>query len=456
MTGKELIFKSLRHEEVERTPWVPFAGVHAGKLKNYNAKELLTDADKLYDALMEVHKLYMPDGMPIMFDLQIEAEILGCDLLWADYNPPSVCKHPYADGGVPTDDMIPKKEDGRIPIFLDVMKRMKESVTDCALYGLICGPLTLASHLRGSEFYTDLVRNPDLVEQFFDFTSKVAIKMADYYIDAGMDVIAVVDPMVSQVSPKIFQKRMGAHFKKVFDHIRERGVYSAFFVCGNATKQIGVMCETDPDSIHVDENVNLAAAKEVTDAANIVLGGNIPLTTTMLFGNQQDNMKCVIDIYDSVPTPKKNFILSPGCDMPYDVPIENTIAVAQAAIHTEDAREMVKNYEAAEDDLSSIVIPDYENLDKVLIELFTLDPDQCAACTYMVNSVKDNYDDISDLADYVVYRYNNREDIARTKKMGLSNLPTMCINGEPKFISIIPTKEELIAAVKEADAKLKK
>ena len=453
--GKEIIFKALKHEKVDKIPWVPFAGVHAGKLKGYSAMDLLRDEDKLFEALMEVHKLYMPDGMPIMFDLQLEAEILGCDLLWAEFNPPSVTSHPFEDGSIPTDDMIPKKTDGRIPMVLNTMKRMKEAVDDTALYGLLCGPLTLASHLRGSDFFMDMFNNKQLVENLMSFCTKVAIQMADYYIDAGMDVIAVVDPLVSQVSPKFFANIMGEHFTKIFDHIRERGVFSAFFVCGNATKQMSVMCDTHPDSIHVDENVNLANAKKITDEYNILLGGNIPLTTTMLFGTQQDNMKCVIDLIDSIDH-SQNFILSPGCDMPYDCPIENTIAAAQTAKDPDEIREIVKNYIAAEDDLEGIEIPDYIHREKVLIELFTLDPDQCAACTYMVAAVVDNYDDIKDKAEYVVYRYNIKEDIARTKKMGIANLPTMCISGEQKYISIIPSREELVASVNEAYDKLEK
>ena len=79
---------------------------------------------------------------------------------------------------------------------------------------------------------------------------------------------------------------------------------------------------------------------------------------------------------------------------------------------------MIENYTAVVDDID-VEIPDYANLDKVLIELFTLDPDQCAACTYMVNSVEDIYDEIKDIADYKVYRYYIREDIARTRKMAL-------------------------------------
>lgn len=81
------------------------------------------------------------------------------------------------------------------------------------------------------------------------------------------------------------------------------------------------MCQTGPDSISVDENVDLLAAKAISDKYNVVIGGNIPLTSIMLLGNQQDNMKFAIDLLDSIPV-KKNFILAPGCDMPYDVPVE--------------------------------------------------------------------------------------------------------------------------------------
>ena len=72
--SKEILFKVLRHEEAERVPWVPVPGVHAGALKGYSAFEVSTDADKLYESLLEVHKLYTPDGMPVVFDLQLEKE----------------------------------------------------------------------------------------------------------------------------------------------------------------------------------------------------------------------------------------------------------------------------------------------------------------------------------------------------------------------------------------------
>lgn len=452
MQPKEIILKTLRHEQVEQVAWVPFAGVHAGKLTGYNATEILTDGDKLFESLLEVHRLYRPHGQPVLFDLQIEAECLGCDLVWADDCPPSVSSHPLEeDPSIPCDCTIPTAESGRIPMVLDVMRRMKASVGDTtALYGLICGPFTLASHLRGNEIFMDMFDDEAFTSGLLDFCMRVGKAMADLYIDAGMDVIAVVDPLISQISAAHFEEFMTAPFAELFDHIRAKGAFSSFFVCGDATRNIEVMCQTGPDSISVDENVNLPAAKAITDKYNITIGGNIPLTTVMLHGTQQDNMKCVIDLLDSVAD-RHNLIVAPGCDMPYDVPVENTIGVVQAVLQEGDVRKILENYTAVEEDID-IALPDYSHLSKPLVEVFTLDSATCAACTYMMGAANAAKKHFGDAIDMVEYKYTVKENIARCKKMGVPNLPSMYINGELKYRSLIPKSEELHAAIEEAIA----
>ena len=82
--------------------------------------------------------------------------------------------------------------------------------------------------------------------------------MAEYFIEAGMDVIAVVDPLISQISTDHFEEFMlrAVYDRSVRPHSSEKGAYSSFFVCGDATRNIEVMCKTGCDSISVDENVN--------------------------------------------------------------------------------------------------------------------------------------------------------------------------------------------------------
>ncbi|MGI6174947.1 MAG: uroporphyrinogen decarboxylase family protein [Christensenellales bacterium] len=449
-TPKETLIATLRHEKTDSIAWVPFAGVHAGKLTGKDATEILTQEDTLFDALIEVNKLYKPHGQPIMFDLQIEAEILGCELMWAKDSPPSVKTHPLEDTAtVPCICTVPKAEDGRLPMVLNVMRRMKEAVGDTtALYGLICGPFTLASHLRGNEIFMDMYDEEEYVADLLNYCMEVGKAVADMYIDAGMDVIAVVDPLVSQISSDHFEDFLTKPYVAFFDHFRERGVFSSFFVCGDATRNIEVMCHTNPDSISVDENVDLVAAKRITDKYNIVMGGNIPLTTVMLHGTQQDNMKCTIDLIDSVDD-TRNLLIAPGCDMPYDVPVENAIGVAQAVLEPDKVREILKNYVAVDDDIE-VELPDYAALEKPFVEVFTLDSATCAACTYMMGAADAAKERFGDKIDVVEYKFTVKENIARCKKMGVKNLPSIYINGELKFSSIIPNNDELDAAINAA------
>jgi len=449
MTAKEILFQILRHEESAGVPWVPFAGVHAGKLKGYDAQEVLTDPDKLFESLMEVNRLYKPHGQPVIFDLQIEAECLGCELLWSKNGPPSIKSHPLADDmTVPCVCTIPTPESGRIPMVLDVMRRMKTAVGDStALYGLICGPFTLASHLRGNDIFMDMYDDDEYVNNLLSYCTDVCIAMSKYYIEAGMDIIAVVDPLISQISSAHFEEFMTVPFTKIFDAVREMGAFSSFFVCGDVSRNVEVMCKTNPDSISVDENVNLIAAKEISDRYNIAIGGNIPLTTVMLHGTQLDNMKFTVEFLDSIKD-KKNFFLAPGCDMPYDVPVENTIGIVQAVLQIDESREMIKNYVAV-DETIEVDLPDYDALTKPLVEVFTLDSATCAACTYMMGAADDAKAAYGDKIDVVEYKYTEKASIARCQKMGVKNLPSMYVNGKLKFASLIPSREKLFAAIDE-------
>jgi len=447
MKSENVLYRTLCHEKTDLLPWVPFAGVHAGKLIGKTAKEVLTVETVLLDSLLAVNRLYKPHGQPVMFDLQIEAEILGCELLWAEDSPPSVRTHPLADTAtVPCHCTLPTENDGRIPMVLRTMRRMKEAVGDSTLlYGLVCGPFTLASHLRGNDLFMDMYDDEAFVNELLAYCVACCMRMARMYVSAGMDVIAVVDPLVSQISSAHFETFLSKPYKGIFDHIRSLGVFSAFFVCGDASRNIEVMCQTAPDSISVDENIDLPAAKKISDRYNIAIGGNIPLTSVMLHGTQQDNMKYVLDLVDRLGD-THNFIVAPGCDMPYAIPVENGIAVSQAVLQPDSVRNMLRNYVAAEDNIH-VDLPDYKHLQRPLVEVFTLDSATCAACAYMMGAVNVAKAHFGSAIDVIEYKFTIKENIARCKEMGVKNLPCIYLNGKLRFSSLIPNKDELQQAI---------
>ncbi len=444
MNSKQLVLDAIKNKEVERIPWVPFVGCHAAKIIGVNATDYFNNADLIVEGVTKAAQIYRADGIPALFDLQIEAEALGCELQYADKNPPSVRTHVLEQGKKLEDLKVPNEKDGRFPVVLDSMKRISDTLgKDIAIYGLITGPFTLALHLQGTEIFFEMHDNPQAIHKLMAFCTKVAIKTSQMYIDAGCDIIAVVDPMTSQISPDAFAQFVRPYCKEIFDYVRERKKLSSFFVCGNAKRNVEEMCKCGPDNISIDENIPLDYVKEVTKSYDISFGGNIKLTVTILFGTPTDSITDAKNCMEIGG--KKGFLLAPGCDIPFDAPEANLKAVAGIA-HGEvmDVFDNVDVLAGVEYDL-----PDYENEKQVILDIITLDSDSCAPCQYMMEAVKEAVKPFGDKVTYTQHKIINKESVVAMIKLGVKNLPTICIDGDVKYISLIPDKDEFVQVIRE-------
>jgi uroporphyrinogen decarboxylase len=328
LNGKQRIYALLNHQQVDRTPWVPLAGIHFGKLRNYSAKSVLTDTTKLSDSLMAANQTYQPDGLPVYFDIQVEAEILGCKLAWSEDAPPSVINHPFLNDKT-VSGKIPDEQSGRLPLILEAIQAVKSQLgKTTALFGLITGPLTIAYHLRGNPLFFDLLENPDYLKRLLSFTSRVTEHMAKLYTEAGMDVIGVIEPVASQNSAHTFKKHLLPHYQTLFECIHSLGAYSMLHICGDATHIIEPMCQTGANILSLDEKVNLSEVQPITDQYDVFLQGNIPVTSHLLNGTPKDVSDYAAGLLRSLPSPQ-HLILSPGCDLPWQTPVANVKAAVE-------------------------------------------------------------------------------------------------------------------------------
>lgn len=145
-----------------------------------------------------------------------------------------------------------------------------------------------------------MFNDAEQVKRVVKYCADVGCKAAEFYIDNGADIVAVVDPMTSQISPKHFSEFVTAYVDQVFDHIRaKKGALSSLFVCGNATRNLDNMCSTHCDNVSVDENIDLARLGESARAKGKSFGGNLKLTTVLLLGDEaaaRQDALCCIDI----------------------------------------------------------------------------------------------------------------------------------------------------------------
>ncbi len=453
MNGKQLIIKAFNLEETERVPWVPFIGCHGGKLTGVNAKQYLQSAEHIIRGIQLAVEKYKPDGIPVTFDLQIEAEALGCDLAWSEDNPPAVISHPLLDGTTIEGLEVPTIEHARIPLVMEATQKIRENHPDIALYGLITGPFTLALHLLGTDIFIKMYEDPDMVTRLLDFTNKVAHQIARYYIEAGCDIIAVVDPMTSQIDPMLFEQFVSPPATQLFEHIRQQGALGSFFVCGQAQQNIEVMCQCKPDNISIDENIPLDYVKEVALKHNISFGGNMKLTVVLLMGSTEDCQRNALECIDEGG--QKGFILAPGCDVPMDTPPENLEAVAKL-VNDPYQQDVIRTLEVKDTAEQLLNMNDYGQSDKVVVDIITLDSESCAPCQYMVEAVKKVAPHFEGIVEWREHAIKKLEAVTFMNSLMVKNIPTICIDGQIAFVSRIPPKHDLITAIqKRINEKLK-
>ena len=87
--------------------------------------------------------------------------------------------------------------------------------------------------------------------------------------------------------------------------------------------------------------------------------------------------------------------------------------------------------------------------DKIYIDILTLDSVQCAACGYMTEAIAALPEDVQALIEYKEWSIKTKEGIGKFLELKGKVLPSICIQTDVVFESIIPQYEELIDAMAE-------
>ena len=285
--SKQLLIDATYGKRTEKPPWVPYAGVNAAFLIGEQADTYFKNPAILAKGMVEAARQYKADGIPMLFDLSVEAESLGCEVEYWKDNVPSVRSHP-CETKTPEELGLkpPTREDGRWPVLFEAAKIAKPQLDelDCAMIGLVTGPLTMASHLAGVRIFTAVKRKPEFAQAVCKFSGQVAKTAAGFYAEMGCDTIAIVDPVSSQIRPETFREFVTPNCQPALEVIKEAGLPSNFFICGDCTKVLEEVCKLGSDAFAVDEQLNLNFVRDMARKYGKGFGGNLKLTLALSLG----------------------------------------------------------------------------------------------------------------------------------------------------------------------------
>ncbi len=330
MNSKELVLFSAIGEEVPRIPVVPLIGIHAARISRINPIEaLFKSSEKQANSLIYAFNYYKYDGIFHYMDLTVEAEAIGCKIEEKG-GVPTVVKGANIDEVEKNLPLNPKK-DGRLHIFSDTIRRVRE-LRDIPVGAYITGPFTLTGHLMGVDtLMLSLLEDEEYVKEVMDVCTDLVLPYLDELVDSGADIITILEPTASSsiISPEFFKKFVVRYVKKIVKSIYMRDVLSCLHICGNTTPIIEDMCDTKANILSIDGDVDIMYAIKKANRKNVAIFGNIHPTRILLDGNTEDVRNavkgCIKVAHDTL------FILSSGCEVPYDAPEENILEMVKIA-----------------------------------------------------------------------------------------------------------------------------
>jgi uroporphyrinogen decarboxylase len=328
---------------------VPLLGYPGLQLTKATVLQALTEGNAHFETVCALADRFKPDGIFYIMDLTVEAEALGAKINFVTNQPPSVAGHIISSEqdlkNLPIPD--PAKA-GRMPLFLKVMEKMKKTLPiPKAAY--VIGPLTLAGEITGvKNLMRILIRSTDFAQKILKFATEVSKGYAQALVEAGADIVCLLEPTAVLVSPKHFSQFSKPYVEEIASALK---AVTVLHICGNTTPLIPEMITTRVHGISIDSVVDLVGVLGQIENGMAVIG-NIDPMKAMVFDPPETIREKVLSLRRRAAGQEKtfsalghksfstgtqgqkighsNFILSSGCDLPPEVPLENVAAFMTA------------------------------------------------------------------------------------------------------------------------------
>jgi uroporphyrinogen decarboxylase len=313
--------------ESDRPRVVPLAGFPGVQLTESSIKQNMFNAELQARSIYKLMEQIRPDAAFTMMDLSVEAGALGLPVRFPIDESATVEMHPVKTvADLDQYKVVDPMYDGRVWVFVETVRLLKELV-DMPIGVYVSGPFTLAGLMMGANDIALAVLDiPDVVQATVNFCEHVIIEYAKALQRSGADMICVLDPTAMMLSPLMFWEFAGKSIRNVFRHLDTRTI---LHVCGDTSHLIEKMCQTGAHGLSLDSLVNIPAIAPRV-AKDVVIIGNIDPVSVMLQGDRASVRRATHELMDAMQE-YDNFLMSTGCDLPPETPLENIVELVQTA-----------------------------------------------------------------------------------------------------------------------------
>ena len=309
---------------------VPLMGFPGIQLTHSTIRQNLFNDELQARTIQALVERFRPDAVFFMMDLSVEAEAIGLPVSYSINESPTVSSHPVKSLA----DLQAFR--GKDP--LHVSRAHTFEATMCRMTGLdllkgayVIGPFTLAGLMMGAtEIAIATVEAKELVQAAAAYATEVIVPYAKALTAAGAEVICILEPTATFISPRAFKRYSGAYVRQIVDalHATPEDPVTLLHVCGDTRHLVRAMCETGVQGLSLDAPMDMVATIEAMPE-DVVLVGNVDPVSVMAHSSPEYVASATRGLLEAM-APYGNFILSTGCDLPPETPLANIDAFMRA------------------------------------------------------------------------------------------------------------------------------
>ncbi len=321
----------ISNRNVDRPPFHPIVMRFTAKYAGVNYRDFCLDPETKCRANIRCAADFGYDWVNLMSDPYAEAEAYGVKVEYPLNSLPLAKKYPLDNpSGYDKLTMPVISEHERLMARLRELEFYRREVGDTTMItGWVEGPLAEYCDLKDiSAALMDFYENPVEMEKALDLITEFAMKYITTQVKAGAHCIGIGDAACSLISPDLYQQYIFSREKALIDHTHSLGAMVKLHICGNTTAIMPDMIKTGADIVDVDHLVINMENFVPLLGEQQVLSGNSDPVSVLKDGTPQSIKESVESCFEKT---KGRGIVSAGCEIPAETPLENFRAYMQAA-----------------------------------------------------------------------------------------------------------------------------
>jgi len=279
-----------------------------------------------YKVVKLLTETFQPDMVFPLMDLSVEANALGRHTVFPRDESATVVREPFSASDLAAGAHINISFDTRLLGYVETLKLMSIGLSPTVLRGAyVTGPYSLAALIMGAdEAAMATILHPEELADVCRFTTAKILEYTRWLIAAGAQVICILEPSAVMLGPDQFEQFSASYVRHINNSCKYTGAATVYHTCGNTMHLVSKMVEAGVDAVSLDSpdaGVDLPTVAQ-TLPADVMLIGNINPTGALLRGRPADVEAEVTQLLQRM-APFPNFVLSTGCDLPQETPLEN-------------------------------------------------------------------------------------------------------------------------------------